>query len=189
TITACERLAWIEHPRFTFVSGRHRGFEQLSPPGIHTRSILFLKHDYWVIRDRIELTGRHQVDLWFHFDSGALPENGAKIASFAPGGRWTTEEGWVSHCYGERAPAPVRVFSATADGAFEIITFLLPGELERTLEEIEIPGGRGFEIRSEHYRDLLIVKNVEYTWQRTVASGGPPEEIRFSATDYADPNE
>ena len=178
TITNCERTAWIEQPRFTFVSGRHSGFEQQ----VHTRSILFLKGDYWLVRDQVELSGRHQVDLWFHFDSGTSPAtSGLKIASFAPGGRWTTEEGWVSHCYGERAPAPVRVFSATAEGAFEIITFLLPGE--RQVEEIEVSGGRGFEIQSEHSRDLLIVKGVEYTWRRTGASGGEPEEIRFSATD------
>ena len=185
TITACERTAWIEHERFTFVSGRHRGYEPLSRPGIHTRSILFLKGDYWLVRDRIEVSGNHQVDLWFHFDAGTSPETGGlKIASFAPGGRWTEENGWVSHCYGERAPAPVCVFSAQADGAFEIITFLLPGG--QSVEEIEVSGGRGFEVRSEHSRDLLIVKGVEYTWRRTRA-GGEPEEIRFSSTDYRDP--
>ena len=189
TITACERLAWIEHPRFTFVSGRHRGYEQLSRPGIHTRSILFLKNDYWLVRDRIELAGKHEVDLWFHFESGTSPEvregqvheNGAKIASFAPGGRWRKEEGWVSHCYGERAAAPVCVFTATAEGAFEIITFLVPRGAERSVEEIEVSGGRGFEIRSEHSRDVVIVKDAgdartpslisdfEYTWLRFAA--------------------
>jgi hypothetical protein len=196
TINACERLAWIEQPRFTFVAGRHRGYEQLSRPGSHTRSILFLKHDYWIVRDRVELAGRHQVDLWFHFDSGTSPvlreddggqyvrENGLKIVSFAPGGRWTKEDGWVSHCYGERVPAPVCVFTVKAEGVFEIITFLLPRGGE--VAEIEVSGGRGFEIRSEHSRDLLIVKGVEYTWQRTEASGGAPEEIRFSSTDYTD---
>jgi hypothetical protein len=185
TITNCERVAWKEHARFTFVSGRHRGYQH----GIHTRSILFLKRDYWVIRDRVELSGKHQIDLWFHFESGTSPEvhenevheNGAKIVSFARGGRWTKEEGWVSHCYGERAPAPVCVFSAAADGAFEIVTFVLPGGGERKVLEVEVSGGRGFEVRSEHSRDLLIVKGVEYTWQRTEASGGAPEEIRFSS--------
>src|SRR5215204_4849976 len=144
TITNCERLAWMEHARFTYVSGRHRGYEQLSRPGIHTRSILFLKHDYWVVRDRVELAGKHQIELWFHFEAGTSPEvqgefvreNGAKIVSFAPGGRWTTEDGWVSHCYGEREPAPVCVFSAAAEGAFEIVTFVLPAE--RLVAQIEV---------------------------------------------------
>jgi len=75
--------------------------------------------------------------------------------------------------------------SAQADGAFEIITFLLPAA--QSVEEIEVPGGRGFEVRSEHSRDLLIVKGVEYTWRRTRAGGGEPEEISFSSADYTDP--
>jgi heparinase II/III-like protein len=208
TITACERHAWIEHARFTFVGGSHRGYERLSKPGIHSRSILFLKRDYWVIRDRIEVTGTHQIDLWFHFETGTSPqvredalgqwvcENGAtgglKIASFAPGGRWTKEEGWVSHSYGERALAPVCVFSAEAEGAFEIITFLLPGGAECRTEEIEVSGGRGFEIRSEHSRDVVIVKDTgnvgeartpslntdfEYTWLRFTGTNAAPEEL------------
>jgi len=192
TITACERLAWIEQPRFTFVAGRHRGYEQ----GVHTRQILFLKGDYWIVRDRIELSGEHKVDLWFHFDSGTSPAaSGLKIASFAPGGRWTEEKGWVSHCYGEREPAPVCVFSAMAEGAFEIITFLLPGGGE--VAEIEVSGGRGFEIQLEHSRDVVIVKeDFEYTWTRFAGNNPAPDEellllgerveYSFSSTDYTD---
>jgi hypothetical protein len=214
TITTCEGLGWIEHKRFAFVSGRHRGFERLSRPGIHTREILFLKHDYWIIRDRIEVTGTHQIDLWFHFESGMSPEvgedgvreKGLKIASFAPGGRWMEEEGWVSHCYGERVRAPVCVFSAMAEGALEIVSFLLPRE--GTVDEIEVSGGRGFEIRSEHSRDVVVVKDAgnmgeartpflnsdfEYTWLRTAPRtealllGGRKFEFgeySFSSTDY-----
>jgi hypothetical protein len=201
TITTCEALGWIDHKRFAFVSGLHRGFERLSRPGIHTRSILFLKHDYWIIRDRIEVTGKHQIDLWFHFAAGTSPvvsetesgqwvhENGADgltIACFAPEGRWAKEEGWVSHCYGERVAAPVCVFSALAEDTFEIVTFLLPAGGEPGVEEIEVSGGRGFEVRSEHSRDLLIVKGVEYTWQRAKASGGAPKETLLLSTDYAE---
>jgi hypothetical protein len=201
TITTCESLGWIENKRFAFASGLHRGFERLSPPGIHTRSILFLKHDYWVIRDRVELTGKHQIDLWFHFESGASPEigedeagqwvheNAAKITSFAPGGRWAKEEGWVSHCYGERVPAPVCVFSAATDGAFEIVTFLLPNGAESRVREVEVSGGRGFEVQSEQSRDLLVVKDLEearvgslisdfeYTWLRFGGNRTPPDEF------------
>jgi hypothetical protein len=190
TITHCERLAWQEHARFTFVSGRHRGYQH----GVHTRSILLLKRDYWVIRDQVELAGKHQIDLWFHFEAGTSPEvrenevheNGAKIVSFARDGRWTKEEGWVSHCYGERAPAAVCVFSAAAEGAFEIVTFVLPAGGERKVVEVEVSGGRGFEVRSEHSRDLLIVKGVEYTWQRTRARGEAPKEKLLLSTDYAE---
>jgi len=210
TVTHCEHAGWIDHPRFTYVSGSHHGYEQLAKPGTHTRSILFLKRDYWVMRDRIELSGKHQLDLWFHFDSGTSPlvkgdsskqwveENGAtsglQIISFAAGGSWAKEEGWISHCYGERAPAPVCVFSASAEAEFEITTFLIP-ELKSTktrVEEIEVTGGRGFEVHTENSRDVVIIRNrdnagvaqtrsvisdFEYTWLRFDGNDSTPAEL------------
>ena len=189
TITSCERLGWIEHERFTYVSGRHHGYEQIAKPGTHTRSILFLKRDYWVMLDRIELSGKHRIDQWFHFESGAASVvespvstardsgwvrypsatadgtdsgSGLKIYSFGPGGAWREEEGWVSHCYAERMPAPVRVFSAAAEGDFEITTFMLPqpaGGGERSVEMIEVTGGRGFALRNGNAYDLVIIRD------------------------------
>src|SRR5262249_35475332 len=146
-------------------------------------------------RDRIELTGTHQLDLWFHFDAGTSLEKALKIASFASGGRWTKEEGWVSHCYAERAVAPVCVFSATAAGTFEIVTFLLPLTPDRgadvRVEQIEISAGRGFEVHREDHRDLVVIKDsgnseartsslisdFEYTWLRFKGSNSSPAEL------------
>jgi hypothetical protein len=188
TRTAGQRLAWIEHERFTYVSGRHDGYEHLGKPGTHTRSILFLKHDYWIVRDRIDLSAKHPLNLWFHFDSAAAVDR-LQIESFAENGAWRTEEGWVSHCYGEKAPAPVRVFSATADGDFEIITFLLPQPARA--QEIETTGGHGFELRRSTSRDVVIfrdpgarlaqtasiVTDCDCVWLRFVADNSTPDEV------------
>ena len=214
TVTHCERVAWLDHTRFTYVAGRHNGYQQLAKPGTHTRSILFLKRDYWIMRDQVELSGRHQLDLWFHFDSGTSPtlegdsprqsvhENGAtnqetaglQIISFAPNGTWTKEDGWVSHCYGEREPAPVCVFSAPAEGELEITTLLLPqptGARGR-VEQIAVTGGRGFEVHNGNYRDVLIIRDrrkagvaqtgslisdFEYTWLRFDGNDSTPAEL------------
>lgn len=189
TKTACERLAWFEHERFTYVSGRHDGYAQIAKPGTHTRSILFLKHDYWVLRDRLELTGKHRIEQWFHFDSGVSPDL-LEIASFGENGAWRTEEGWVSHCYAERTPAPVRVFSATAN-AFEVTTFLLPRPTGSAVEQIEVTGGRGFELRNEHNRDLVLIRDrtarlaqtdsvvsdCDCVWLRFVEDAAVPQEL------------
>lgn len=188
TRTSGERLAWIEHERFTFVSGRHSGYEQLAKPGTHTRSILFLKHDYWIVRDRIDLSAKHPVNLWFHFDSAAAL-NRLQIESFGVNGVWSTEEGWVSHCYGEKAPAPVRIFSATAEGNVEIVTFLLPRPASVT--QIEVSGGCGFELRAGHSRDRVIfrdrsaslaqtasiVTDFECAWLRFTGDNSTPNEV------------
>jgi hypothetical protein len=190
TKTSCERLAWFEHERFTYVSGRHNGYEQLGKPGTHTRSILFLKRDYWVMRDRVELSGTHEVAQWFHFDSAVSPDL-LEIASFAENGAWRTEEGWVSHCYAERTPAPVRVFSATATGEFEITTFLLPRPLGSVVEQSRVTGGRGFELRNRQNRDVVlirdggvglaqtgsIVSDFDCVWMRFVEDASVPNEM------------
>jgi hypothetical protein len=207
TMTQCERIAWVDNARFTFVSGKHNGYTT----GTHTRSILFLKRDYWVMRDRVELSGRRQLDLWFHFEADTSPalqgdslrqwvhENGAvgglQIMSFAPGGSWSKEEAWVSHCYGERAPAPVCVFSAPAEGEFEIITFLLPdaGGAQARVEQIDVAGrARGFEVHNGSSRDVVIIRepgdagvaqipslisDFEYTWLRFDGNDPTPAEL------------
>ena len=175
TITSCKPLNWIEHERFTYVSGRHNGYEELAKPGTHTRSILFLKRDYWLLRDRLELSGAHGIDQWFHFESGAAPavsEDGAieenstrgglRIYSFAPGGAWRQEEGCVSHCYAERTAAPVCVFSAAVEGDSEVVTFLLPQTdgIGYRVEEFEVTGGRGFVVRNGILHDFVIIREI-----------------------------
>jgi hypothetical protein len=210
--TSCENIAWVDQPRFTYVSGRHYGYERLAKPGTHTRSILFLKRDYWVIQDRVELSGKHDVQLWFHFDSNTAPTllgddrkprvlekgagDGLEIISFADAGGWTKEEGWVSSCYGERVRAPVLVFSAPAEGCFEITTFMLPQGSAKSsharVEAVQTMGGRGFEVRTENSHDVLLLKDLanagvsqtglmisdfEYTWMRFNGSDSVPEEL------------
>ena len=190
TRTSAERLTWIEHERFTFVSGRHGGYEQFGKPGTHTRSILFLKHDYWIVRDRVELPAKKPVNVWFHFDSAAASDR-LQIVSFAENGSWRTEEGWVSHCYGEKASAPVRVFSATAEGDFEIVTFLLPPPGKPRMAQIDVTGGRGFELRNNGARDVVIFRDpcgplaqtasiatdFDCAWLRFVGDNATPAEI------------
>lgn len=191
TKTACECLAWIEHEQFTYVSGRHNGYEHLGKPGTHTRSILFLKNDYWLLQDRLDLSGKHKVEQWFHFDANPSPQL-LEIVSFGENGAWATEEGWVSHCYAERTPAPVRVFSATADGDFEITTLLLPkGSASSVVEQTPVTGGRGFEIRNEQSRDIVLVRDrgaelakmaswvsdFDCVWMRFVEGASVPSEM------------
>ena len=194
THTACQPLAWIDQERFTYVYGRHNGYQSSAQTGTHTRSILFLKHNYWIIRDRVELTAKHQIDLWFHFDSEVSP-NLLQILSFAENGAWAEEEGWVSRCYAERTPAPVRVFSVMADGEIEITTFLLPTEAgggkNADVKPTEVRGGRGFEIRTGDRRDVLImrdgraelaqttslVSDFDCAWLRFSGSNSTPEEL------------
>jgi hypothetical protein len=118
--------------------------------------VLFLKNDYWILRDTIKTEGAHAYDLHFHFAADCNPEiemlggneSSARESSEmippavreraegAPGldvhtfgtmaGAWRHESGWVTHAYASRVAAPICIFSAEATGAQELVTFLVP---------------------------------------------------------------
>jgi uncharacterized heparinase superfamily protein len=218
---------WTTHARFDYFEGAHDGYARLASPAEHERGVLFLKGDYWIMRDRVATTGAHDYALHFHFAPDVKPEgqthpegarlvvhaagrgaesSGAKspgapalqVYTFAGdggGGEWRERQGWVSTCYGARTPAPVRTFVATADGAQEFITFLIPppatnGAGVVRVREIEATGGRAFEFDGgARRREVLLVGGGEsdaggaglasdfaWVWVR-FSGGGELEEL------------
>jgi hypothetical protein len=152
-----------------------------------------LKDDYWVIRDRVESFGSHDLKLWLHFDSNVAPlrgkdetirvisENGhaagLQVATFAERGEWIRESGWVSHCYGAKEEGPVCAFSVHSNGPVELITFLIPevskASAKPLVREFEALDGRAFEINVNDKHDVLLLPG----------SGGQISTARF-ASDF-----
>jgi hypothetical protein len=180
SIAKSEPISWISQRRFDYVSGKHDGYERLAQPATHTRSILFLKHDYWLVRDRLSSAGDHELELRFHFAPGAHDEEHLRIASFAPRGsdaaHCRRENGWVSECYGSREAAPVLAFSSGFSGKSgepnEVVTVLLPvseGKAAKfEVKEVEAIGGRAFEITSADHRDLILLRGARSRRVETV---------------------
>lgn len=168
---------WLSKDRFDFFEASHNGYERLTDsPAIHTRSILFLKNDYWIMRDFVETSGRHDYRLNFQFDidSGAVIENlkenricvserssgttGLRIFTFDHG-NLEAENSWVSKIYGERFHAPRVSFVSKIIGAQEIFSFMLPTDKFSAPPEVfetEISGGRAFVIKFLEYYDLFM---------------------------------
>jgi len=175
-------LRWLSRNRFDFVEGKHDGYGRLPQPVSNKRSILFLKKDYWIMRDKVESSGEHRADLWFHFDSGTHSTlevvddemtivnerdsaGGFNICAFLPGGAWMAENGWVSHCYGERDPAPLYAFSTPVEGNVEIVTFLLPQagvkKTKSRVREVEAIGGKAFKVTHDKDVDIVMIRSGE----------------------------
>ncbi len=209
TIARCKTRAWISRERFDYFEGAHDGYARLDQPVTHTRAVLFLKNDYWVVRDRVISAGQHQYDLRFHFDSGTAPAietgddsgavvyersdaGGLKIAGFAKNGAWRKEEAAVSHCYGERAPAPAFLFSTTA-ATEDLTTFLLPrlGAHSATLQvsEVEAIGGHAFAVVSENTRDIVMIGGGGRVEMARLAADFEWTWARFSRSDESIPDE
>ena len=203
-------LDWHEHARFTVFSGSTDGYTRLASPALHTRGVLFLKGDYFVMRDQVETTGTHAYELNFHFTPDAAPavktgddagvserkrgEAGLELFTFgARSGDWRKTDGWVSTCYGARASAPVLSYAARGEGAQEFFSFLIPrraGQERVRVREIETDeAARVFEITDDETRDLLIVGARELEEMHGIRSDFAMTWVRFPARDEAQATE
>jgi hypothetical protein len=202
SIAHCERLDWISRDRFDYVAGAHDGYAMMSQPAAHERGILFLKHDYWVIRDRLKSAGERSVDLWFHFDPASDPlieavaeqnafvaenngESGLDVHGFAENGRWRREDGWVSHCYAQKDPARIYVFSALLSGARDAVSLLMPrtAQARWRVSEIEAIGGQAFQVANENWLDIVMICAGERIETARLASDFEWTWARFSQAD------
>jgi hypothetical protein len=204
-IAECRTREWMSRERFDYFEGTQDGFMRLAQPASHTRSVLFLKGDYWIVRDRVETLGAHRYDLRFHFAADASPAicdtgivrerradaEGLELFAFGDGGSWRSEEGWVSRCYGERKSAPVCIFESAGEGAQDFYTFMLPrgaGDSSSHARELEAAGGRAFELVFDEARDMLLIGNGPMVEAAKVRSDFSWAWLRF-ASDSQEPCE
>ena len=160
---------WVSEERFDFVSGEHDGFMRLPAPVRLTREILFLKRDYWIIRDVFESSSSHRLDIRFHFDSQPEAHSMLDIHCFGAG-ESVEEEAFVSHCYGQKEPAKVIRFSASLATGRDVITFLLPRNSTTgwKVAELGAETGRTFEVSGGKTRDLVMIQAGDWVWKRFV---------------------
>src|ERR1043165_8837710 len=165
TKLTCRLRKWISEERFDFISGEHDGSLQ--------RSILFVKGEYWIIRDTVLDANEHRGEVWFHFDSSAKPvladslrdeESGFTIQCFGNDGHWVEEDGWISHSYGQRELAKAYAFSLVLKGG-DVFSFLLPQSVQ--VKEIEVPEGRAFVIDGGKSQDLVMIRGDDWRWVRS----------------------
>ncbi|MBS1794813.1 MAG: alginate lyase family protein [Acidobacteria bacterium] len=167
----------VSEERFDFFEASHDGFERLESPAIHQRSILFLKNDYWIMRDYVETQGEHDYALNFHFNKQTRPAledtdsgrfcvseapsaaNGWRMFTFGDNGSWQQKESWISDNYGKKINAPFLRFVSKGRGAQEFFTFMLPfqpGHPKPEVYETTVSGGRAFVVNYRGYWDLFV---------------------------------
>jgi heparinase II/III-like protein len=197
SIAHSECLSWITDERFDYVLATHDGFKRLSEPATYRRSVLFIKHDYWVVRDQVESAGKHTLQAWFHVDRDVgtldVEENRARvdkllqIAGFATNLELKEEPAWVSDCYGEKTQAPVVVFTVLANGSKELVTFLLPSDARVT--ELEAQNGTAFEIDRQDGHDILLLRDSGQVEIGRIISDFDLTWLRFGQNNSQEPEE
>jgi hypothetical protein len=168
--------SWITHATFSYFEGEHDGFERLTPPARHRRSVLFVKGVGWVLRDMIHSSGPHDVTLHFHCAPGIAVEQthearvmlrnpegdaGLLLEFCADAGTLRVEDGWIAPVYGQRTQAPVCVVEVPRTGAQEVLTFLLPwsGAVQPRVRSLAADGGRLFLVEGPGVPHTFVIGN------------------------------
>jgi len=170
-------ISWISGSRCDYFEGVEDGYSRLTPPALHSRALLFVRGDYWIVRDRIRTDGDHDVAVHLQFAPGIALEivspsravgtwpsdpHGETLAIgvFGHQGEMRAEQGWVSSSYGALMPAPSCVFTARAQGPREVVSFFVPRTPNQEAVDIhEQPAtnGRAFVIGGPRLEDVLLV--------------------------------
>lgn len=176
SIARCHLHEWWSGEHADVFDGSHDGYRRLSDPVDCRRGVLFVKNAYWVLRDRAAGTAPHDFAQHFHFAPEATVEAiaggimargfepdapGLTVASFAAGGTWSLESGWISTRYTDRRQAKVAVFQVPAQSSTDIVTVLCPvaaAESPGLPRSVETRSGRAFVIEHGGAVDLFAMR-------------------------------
>ena len=202
-----EALNWQTHSQFDYFAGTHDGFARLWPDATHRRDVLHLRGGYWVIRDRVTASGKHDVSHHFQFSAdvelavtapnavlatSASPQATLRLHALADDGRFGAQNRWVSPAYGVREQAASVAFTASVDGRSDVITLVLPGSTVSTNPQVtraKLGTTTVVYVRDTDVTDVLLLDatdgamatgvaaEAEWAWVRLSAETGDPLEF------------
>ncbi|MFQ5601709.1 MAG: alginate lyase family protein [bacterium] len=157
--------AWYSNPVFDYLESSYRqGYgnnkEAILQGVEHTRRILFVKPDYWLLWDVITGEGQHKLDQLFHF----APDVQLQIANvqnvqvrhesgpvllmktLRPAGVLAKQfygadaplQGWISPKYGVKEKAPVLDFRITENLPVAFVTVLYPIQKDDAVQQVKV---------------------------------------------------
>jgi hypothetical protein len=140
-------IRWTSTPELDTVTAEHHAYGQLQDPVVHRRAVCLVKARYCVIVDDLGGATEHHVRLRFQFAPMAVTldptgwvraghgtQKGLLLHAFSTSalkpaileGETDPRQGWVASDYGDHRPAPMLVYSVTAQLPVRIVTLLLP---------------------------------------------------------------
>jgi hypothetical protein len=148
---------WITGQHFDLFQGSHDGYSRLPSPVTHRRWVFHRKGAFWMVCDRAEGRGPHQLDIRWHLGATLSPaasqhlfadERGSLALLTAEGHGWSPSvrrEYW-SPAYGQRELARVVNFGGQFEVPADFATLVIAGEntmadLGRLVRIGEITGG------------------------------------------------
>jgi hypothetical protein len=128
---------WITGRQFDLFEGSHHGYSRLRSPVTHRRWVFHRKENFWLVLDRAEGSGQHQLDIAWHIGPTLWPasskehvfgdrQDGLALLT-AEGHGWSESvrrDDW-SPAYGRRERANVVNFGARLELPADFATLLI----------------------------------------------------------------
>jgi hypothetical protein len=182
----------VSAPSFDVLCG-----EVLSPAyeARHVRRVFFVAGEYWLVVDDLSGERRRRYDLRFHLSEEAwrrarVESNGVNGVVRAPGLALVfgaphaprLEDGWVSHTYGVKHPAPVVSVVAEGEASARFFTLVFPLDADDRAPALFVGEGDGSRARRVRVdgvgeggaaTDVITWDAREFSWTREGAEGAP----------------
>ena len=145
-----ENQDFVHHPTYDYARGTFDdGFVGVDGKATHTRSLLYLRDQYWVVVDHIDTDRPRTLQVLWHYaptcqvvlkQEEAVSINEAegnlRIVAVGEEVRWQAElvsgqekphiQGWYSAEYGTKEPNPTVIYTATIDQPTTFAWLLVP---------------------------------------------------------------
>jgi len=156
---------WMSGANFDLFRASHKGYQRLSDPIRHHRTVFHLKSSFWMIRDVLQGTGKHHLEASWHFAHGSVSTipGGVRFAAgnktdlallFIANQSYSQQivNGWYSPVYGRKELSPTLQIRAVRQLPAQFVTLLIPVPVNTNpglLRELK-PGRE--ETRTQAYR-------------------------------------
>ena len=186
-----EQPNWHSEGRFDYIESAHSGFYGLAGAVRHRRAVVWNRKSYWLVFDRLEGDGWHDVEVFFHLAPGkavvrangrsaqvstaqglyAQVEaiSGADVRAAVDLGGEEPHQGWIATSYGRKVPAPVLTFRGRLQFPVQLCFAIVPTlncHAETQFQGIELP-------KSGNPSDMHVS-----AWE--IADAGRTERLGFS---------
>jgi hypothetical protein len=163
---------WVQGQTFDLLAASHDGYQRLKQPVTHRRWVVSLKNGAYLVRDVIEGTGKHRIDIAWHLGSEleAVEDRVFQVKDAAHGLAFLPAQGldWDetldtdlrSPAYGHKAPMTVLRFSAdlVLPAEFTVLLITMEGAHRGTKSFRRIDQEPNANVSKYHY----VTEGCEY---------------------------
>jgi hypothetical protein len=185
---------WIQGRSLDLLVSRHQGYQRLQPPVTHRRWVLSLRNGVYLVRDVVEGTGTHRLDISWHLspDLEHIEDFVFRLKgtehhfSVVPAATLDWKSGLrtsiSSPVYGRKTPTTVLTFAADAALPSEFAVLLLPSAKLRPravsfaqIEKAQFAGVSSYEYVMDSHRFSFFFNESETPWR----SGSLSSDAKF----------